>query len=405
LDSADYTELMQILSKPRPAGSQAESQTLQALQKWLERRGIPHKLHEFQSFPNFWLGIGLWLIFSRSLLVVLVWQRAGWLALAISVLGLLGGLVDVAFNIPLVTWFGAKRGHNLLIEFHTPDARQEILCSAHYDTKTELLDHRQRMFFIRSLPVGIALTLALGILGPLDHYLLANNSPAAAWTYSLGMLISLPLLFLAWGLGLNLTLGRFRQPSQGAVDNGAACAILLGLAQCVQSGALKLTQTHLILVLFAGEEVNMQGSQAYVREREWPQPARALNLEVMAQDGDYVLWEQDGYSLKLWPCSSEVNRDISQAVQQVTGSAPRLVGPVNSDGGSFLRHGIPASTLGTYDRQQKDRGFHSARDNLDRVVMERLPEAVEILSGFILISDGLSKDGQENQDAGRIMHL
>jgi hypothetical protein len=161
----------------------------------------------------------------------------------------------------------------------------------------------------------------------------------------------------------------------------------------------------LILVLFAGEEVNMQGSQAYVREREWPQPARALNLEVMAQDGDYVLWEQDGYSLKLWPCSSEVNRDISQAVQQVTGSAPRLVGPVNSDGGSFLRHGIPASTLGTYDRQQKDRGFHSARDNLDRVVMERLPEAVKILSGFILISDGLSKDGQENQDAGRIMHL
>ena len=127
----------------------------------------------------------------------------------------------------------------------------------------------------------------------------------------------------------------------------------------------------------------MQGSQAYVRDREWPLPARALNLEVMAQDGEYVLWEQDGYSLKLWPCSSEVNHDVTQAVQQVTGSAPRPVGPVNSDGGSFIRLGIPASTLGTYDRQQRDRGFHSAKDNLERVVMPRLPEAVEILSTLI----------------------
>jgi hypothetical protein len=400
LDSVDYAELMHILSRPRPSGSQAEYQSLQALQKWLERRSIPFQLHEFLLFPNFWLGIGLWLIFSRTLLAVLIWQRLGWPALAIAVLGLLGGLVDVALNIPLVTWFGAKRGQNLLIEFHPPDTRQEIIFSAHYDTKTELLDHRQRMFLIRSLPFGIVLTLALGLLGPLDHYLLANNSPAAAWTYSLGVLLSLPLLILAWGLGLNLTLGRFRQPSQGAVDNGAACAILLGLAQCVQSGALPLTQTRLTLALFAGEEVNMQGSQAYVRDREWPLPARALNLEVMAQDGDYVLWEQDGYSLKLWPCSSEVNQDITQAVEQVTGSAPRLVGPVNSDGGSFLRRDIPASTLGTYDRQQIDRGFHSARDNLGRVVMERLPEAVEILSRFIHINDALHINGQENQDVG-----
>ena len=400
MDNADYAGLMQILSRPRPPGSQAEQQTLQSLQKWLEQHDIPYKLHEFRLFPNFWLGIGLWIIISRTLLAVLIWQRIGWLALVISVLGLAGGLLDVAFNIPVVTWIGAKRGQNLLIEFHPQTAQQEIICSAHYDTKTELLDHRQRMFFIRSLPFGIALTLALGILGPLDHYLFANDSPAAAWTYGLGVLLSLPLLILAWGLGLNLTLGRFRQPSQGAVDNGAACAILLGLAQCVRTGALTLTHTGLTLALFAGEEVNMQGSQAYVRGRDWALPARALNLEVMAQDGEYVLWEQDGYSLKLWPCSSEMNQAISQAVQEVTGIKPRLVGPVNCDGGSFLRSGIPATTLGTYDRQQKDRGFHGTKDNLGRVVMERLPEAVEILSRFIFNNDGLGNNGQARHKMG-----
>lgn len=31
------------------------------------------------------------------------------------------------------------------------------------------------------------------------------------------------MLFLAWGFGLNLALGRFVTPREGAIDNGAAC--------------------------------------------------------------------------------------------------------------------------------------------------------------------------------------
>ena len=378
---------MRLLSVPRPSGSRAERQARQALQDWLQQRGISYKLHAFTLYPHFWLGIGAWLITSRSLLAWLIWQRAGWPALAIALLGLLGGLVDVATNIPLVTWFGAATGQNLLIEFGPPAPRQEILLSAHYDTKTELLDHRQRMFFVRNLPLGILLTLALGLLGPLDHYLLTSSLPAAAWTYGLGVLLSLPLLFLAWGLGLNLTLGRFRPPSQGAVDNGAACAILLGLAQRVQSGALSLKQTHLTLALFSGEEVNMQGSRAYVRGRDWPLPAVALNLEVMAQDGEYVFWEQDGTSLKLVPTSPEVNHKLAQAVVETTGKPAKPAGPVNSDGYSFLRAGMPTAVLGTYDQALKDRGFHLPSDNLGRVVLERLPEAERILVHFIALYD------------------
>jgi hypothetical protein len=388
----DYAGLMRILSTPRPNGSPAERQTLQALGCWLDRGGIPHKLHAFTLYPNFWPCIGLWLILSRTLLAWLVWQRAGWPALLVALLGLLGGLVDVATNFPLITWPGLTRGHNLLVEFGPPAPAQELLLTAHYDTKTELLDHRQRMFFIRSLPLGILLTLALGLLGPLDQTLLASGSPAAAWTYGLGILLSLPLLFLAWGLGLNLSLGRFRPPSQGAVDNGAACAILLGLAERAHSGALPLAQTRLTLALFTGEEVNMQGSLAYVRSREWPLPARALNLEVMAQDGPYVLWEQDGFSRRLWPCAGDLNQAIADAVKKVTGAAPLRVGPLNSDGGSFLRRGIPATTLGTYDQRQRDRGFHSPKDNLERVVLPRLPEAVEILSIFITDFDQGGQD-------------
>ena len=51
--------------------------------------------------------------------------------------------------------------------------------------------------------------------------------------------------------------------------------------------------------------------------------------------------------------------------------------------GVCRRAGIPASTLGTYDTRLVDQGFHSIQDNLERVVIERLPQAVEILKCFL----------------------
>jgi hypothetical protein len=235
--------------------------------------------------------------------------------------------------------------------------------------------------------------VTLGLIGGLDGWLLARGSSLAMAVYILGVLLTLPLLFLAWGLGLNLSTGRLLKPSPGAVDNGSACAILMGLADQLNREVHlaktaadyrnPLQSTRLTLAIFAGEEVNMQGSRAYVNQRTWPLPTATLNLEVMAQDGDYVLWEQDGTSLRLAPTSASLNELVAKAVQAVTGKAPRMVGPVNSDGGSFLLVGIPATTLGTYDRNWVDTGFHKPSDNLNRVVMERLPEGVEILRRFI----------------------
>lgn len=379
----DYTELMHILSKPRPSGSVAERKTREALGKWLAGREIPFQIHTFRLYPYFFVAIGIWLIFSRSLLALGIWLRWGWPSALIALLGLLGGLVDVVLNYPLVTWPGATQGENILIEFGPSDATQEIVLSAHYDSKTELLDHRQRLFFIKNLRLGILLTVFLGVIAPLDSALLETGSLWAPFTYITGGLLSLPLLFMAWGLGLNLSVGRFRSPSQGAVDNGAACAILLGLADFIQKGGLTLNRTRLTLALFTGEEVNMQGSRVYALGRQWPLPAMALNLEVLAQDGDYVYWEQDGTSLKLVPTSLAINQVIAVTVSEVTGSPARPVGPVNSDGYSFIQAGLPATTLGTYDTNLKDRGFHGPADNLGRIVMARLPEAAEILARFV----------------------
>ncbi len=383
MPTIDYLELMKILSIPRPNGSLAERETCRRLQAWLRQHGLSFRVHTFRHYPYFFESVGAWLILSRTLLALSIWLRWGWIALPVALIGLAGGALDTARHLPLVTWPGRRRGANLIMEFDPPHPpRQELLLSAHYDSKTELLDHHQRMFFLKNLRFGIFLTLLLGLAGPLDVVLLSRGSPWATFVFGFGVATTLPLLFLAWGLGLSLSLGRLVKPSQGAVDNGAACAILLGVADRLVHKGLP-HQTRVTIALFTGEEVNMQGSRAYTRSRGWPLPAIALNLEVMAQDGEYVFWEQDGNSFGLGPTSEPVNAILHASVAEVTGHPPAPAGPVNSDGSSFLAAGIPTGVLGTYSKRWGDAGFHRPGDCLERVVIERLPEGVEILLRFI----------------------
>jgi len=373
----DYHELMALLSVPRPNGSYAEQKTARDLGDWLDRHGIVYHKQTFRLYPYFFEWVGLWLILSRTLLAVAVWERWGWWTALIALAGLLGGLLDVAMNVPLVTWPGARQGENLLVEFETPQASREIILCAHYDSKTELLDHRQRMFLFRYMNFGIALTLFLGIWGPLDTWLMNQT---VHWT---GGILTLPMLLLAWGMGLHLSLGRTLTPSQGAVDNGAACAILLGLAEQLSTSGSATRDTKVTLALFSGEEVNMQGSRAYLRNHDRTLPTAALNLEIMGQDGGYIFWEEDGNAFRTIPTAQQLNELYSAAVEKVTGSPAQPAGPVNSDGASFLFAGIPATTAGTFDKRIGETGFHRPTDNLERVVMKRLPESVAILQEFL----------------------
>ncbi|MFZ5820599.1 MAG: M28 family metallopeptidase [Chloroflexota bacterium] len=373
----DYRELMGILSVPRPNGSAAERATARALKEWLDRRGIPYCAHTFRLYPYFFECVGLWLILSRSLLALAVWANWGWPTLPIALIGLLGGALDVALHWPLVTWPGARRGENLLIEFEPPLARREVILSAHYDSKTELLDHQQRTLLFRRMNFGILLTVLLGLWGPLDAWMV---SEPIHWV---GVILTLPMLLLAWGMGLHLSVGRFLEPSQGAVDNGAACAILLGLADRLAKGESLPPGTKVTLALFTGEEVNMQGSRAYVKSRGWPLPATVLNLEIMAQDGAYIYWEKDGDAFRSLATTSSLNEAYSAAVEKVTGAPAQAAGPVNSDGSSFLFAGIPAASVGALDAKLGETGFHRPTDNLGRVVMERLPQGVAILQAFL----------------------
>jgi hypothetical protein len=385
----DYQALIQIFSVPRPNGSKAERTTRQAVLSWLEHHHIPYRCETFRIFPYLFEGIGIWLLVSRTLLAVAIWCRWGWWTTWISLIGLLGGTLDEFLNLPMVSWIGAGRDENVLVEFSPPQPRREAVVCAHYDSKTELLDHRQRMILLKMIPAGLAISLLLGILGPLDAWVRHTQPGLEITIYWTSAALTIPLLILAWGMGLNLALGRLLHPSRGSVDDGAACTLLLSLADALfnRKNPFDLKSTRVTLALFTGEEVDRQGSRAYAHSRTWPIPAICLNLEAMAQDGDYVYWQQDGSLLHLSPTDATVNRLLCQAVNEVSGHLTIEAGPMLSDGASFLQIGIPTAVLGTYDRRFKDRGMHHPSDNPGRVDFRRLPEGVRILARFLQLYD------------------
>jgi hypothetical protein len=71
------------------------------------------------------------------------------------------------------------------------------------------------------------------------------------------------------------------------------------------------------------------------------------------------------------------------AAEAVTGERPLRAPAVSSDAFAFLRQGIPATTLGSFDRELGGSGFHSALDHPDRIDTARLAETVELLTRFL----------------------
>jgi Zn-dependent M28 family amino/carboxypeptidase len=229
----------------------------------------------------------------------------------------------------------------------------------------------------------MGLVAVSGLLTTVEGILPAGT--AATIVRWLAFLSALPAAAYGLGMGANLVGGRLsRRPSTGAVDNGTAVAILLALARRLHRRDLTLDRTTVTFLLTVGEEAQMQGALAYARDRErWPQPTYVVNLEVMGQDGGYVLWEEDGTAMVRKPTDPALNQTLERAITAVTREQPVRVPTVSSDAFAFLHRGIPAATLGSFDTELGGRGFHSATDNLDRVDLERLEEAVEILSHFL----------------------
>jgi hypothetical protein len=416
VNSAEISTLVSFLSTPRPNGSQALKNTTEAVRGWLEERGISVQSQHFVLYPYFMELLGLWMVLTGLLLPVAALLRWGWGGLVVALLALAVPLLEVYFLRPTITALIRQPAENLVVSFppstllrkdgsrtaptiSSPDVRgllstsppavggieggHEVILCAHLDSKTELLDHHQRAVLLRLGVPAMGLALVCGILIGAEGFLPAGS--AAEVVRWLALLLAFPVAVYGLGMGANLIGGRFsRNPSTGAVDNGAAAVVLLTLAQRLQREEINLDRIIVTFLFTVGEEAQMQGAQAYVRDREhWPLSTAVVNLEVMGQNGGYVVWEQDGTAMLRLPTDPLLNEILAKAVEAVTGDCPIPAPSVSSDAFAFLRRSIPATTLGSFDLDLGGRGFHSALDSPDRVHPDRIAEGVEILGRFL----------------------
>ena len=395
MNSQPGIALPEFLATPRPNGSRALDRAVGEVEARLEGLGVVVQSDGFILRPYSMELLGLWLVLGGLLLPLAALLRWGWVGLVLALLTVAVPLLEIRFLQPTVTALVRRPARNLAAHFSPALPRQEVILCAHLDSKTELLDHYQRRVLVRLSVPAIALVLFSGILITLERLLPAGIARQVA--YWLALLSALPGTAYGLGMGANLIGGRFsRRPSSGAVDNGAAVAVLLELAKLFHRGVLSLNETAVTLLFTVGEEAQMQGALAYVgsalsKDRGGDSiPTCAINLVVLGQNGGYLLWDKDGTAMVRLLADATLNSALARAVEAATGEPPVRAPQLNSDAFAFLRAGIPTATLGSYDRDLGGRGMHSAQDSASRVDPACLVEATEVLCRFLNEFDSAS---------------
>ena len=381
-------DILETIAVPRPNGSAEFYRTAAYIKEWLAEQGLSAGTHLFSMRPYFFEIVAAAIIVAALLFVYLAFFRKSWLAvLPVLVVGLVM-LFEASLGTPVVSGLIRKDAENIVVTIAPEEAERELILTAHYDSKTQPLDHQQRELVFQLIIPSVAAGALLALLWWLLHR--RGRRPAKYFSLPLGGLLALLSaywLLLAFTFGGGFT----ARPSPGAVDNGTAVAVLMKLSRELKEAPLE--RTAVTVVLFAAEELNMQGSQAYLREypREGGLPAYNVNLELVGQEGDYAYWPEDGVFTSRYPTSAALNSLLGEALLRVTGEE---IGPLEasfttiSDSGSFLAAGIPSTTLGnTGSAELGCAFFHSHLDNLERVVPERLDEMVQILKEFTLLFD------------------
>jgi hypothetical protein len=321
------TDVVARFDFPRDSatGLAAGRDTLAAL---LRQAELPARRVELEARPHRTdLAAGLWITAAACLIAASVRRRhsrrrfrsslrsaralpvAAATAVGLGIAALVGG-VDALLPARPSTHF------EVAVEPRSA-VRREILLGAHYDSKTELFDHRGRaLAYVAAALVLVAVTATrrFAVLGAAALVLAAITAGG----------------------------GRFSGArSHGIVDDAAAVALLVEIAADVH--ASPLATTRLRCVWWADEEIGAQGSAAWVRQAKLDAvPRVALNLECIG--GGPRL----GYAAREWTRAGWRRADavVVHALQAAAGGElGAIAAPVFTDAGPLVRAGIPAVTL------------------------------------------------------------
>jgi hypothetical protein len=227
-----------------------------------------------------------------------LWLRRRQPARALAIAFLLPVLLVAELDhfVPLLGWTGSHSQSHVVAQIPSlAEPQQRLLFTAHFDTKTDLLDHVERApVELLGLPAALLMVLAAGgAMRARPRGLGPGLRTAALWIAPLYGVATFAVF----------TGGAFvSRRSPGALDDGAACAVLVRLAERLV--ATPLQRTAVKIVLFSGEEIGVEGSWQYVRARfRLPpgQPTSAVNLEVIGAASTLALVRSEAFILRRYP--------------------------------------------------------------------------------------------------------
>lgn len=378
----DWQSLLDWLaSGPRENGTAALAQTAARIADTLRAIGLEPDIHTYTAYPLRLRLIGI--VTLAGVLLFARWMKRGKPTLAASlVVGLTVLLLaEGDGQIPVVSWIGARPQQNISVTIPAENPTRHVLLTAHYDSKTDALDHLERA------PVDF-----LGL--PVSLLLLASALVARRKRLPVALRRFVSGTGIAYGLAAftALTAGAFlTERSHGAADDGAACATLLRLADRLHKSPP--TDANVTLVFLSGEEIGVQGSWHYARDR-FPTPPTiptfVINLEALGLSSQLAIFGGETFTLRRYapdPLMAEAANQVHQQRFQKDIWTTPYSGA--TDARSFLARGIPALTLMSRPHRTDTlidsvhRGMHSRLDRREQIETANLEANARFLEVYV----------------------
>lgn len=374
-----WDELLRRLAEaPRENGSAGLAHAAEFLRDALERSGVAAELVAFTAHPYALRLAGVLILAGGLLYFRLMRSRRHGAALAVALLWPAALLAQLDYQVPVFAWIGAVPQHHVRARLEVDDPERRLILAAHYDTKTDLLDHVERA------PVDLLAVVVppLMLLGALGGWLAEARPPRRRWPAWLARGAAWTALLYGAAAFVALSAGAFApRRSPGALDDGASCALLVRLA-----GALAATppggRTEIEILLLSAEEVGTQGSWEYAAGRFGSGvPTFVVNLEGLGASARHAVLSRERFTLRSYLPDPGLFAWLD-AVHREHFGAPLERTPFGgaTDARSFLSHGVPAITLVSRDPESwVARGLHSSDDSRSRVDEEALDASLAFL--------------------------
>jgi Zn-dependent M28 family amino/carboxypeptidase len=195
-----------------------------------------------------------------------------------------------------------------------------------------------------------------------------------------------PAFFLAFSAGAALP-----ARSPGALDDGAACAVLIRAATELTQ-APPLEQTDIDVILFSGEELGAEGSAQYVKAR-FPEremlPSYVINLDPIGASSRLAVTGNDARLFRSYRPDPRIVAGLGRVFNEITGAPLGLTSRGGlTDTVSFAARGIPAATLiSEVPPFIIPRGMHTAKDKRSRIDLASLDLTKDLIVRFAQEAD------------------